>query len=272
MIEKRYPTECGEIHYWMKDAVDNSKPFLIFLPGLTADHRLFQKQIDYFEKKYNCLVWDAPGHNLSRPFELDFSLMDKAVWLDEILDKEEIIRPVIIGQSMGGYVGQAYMQKFPGKLAGFVSVDSAPLKREYMKNWEIWVLKKTEPMYRWYPWKRLLKDGTWGTAESEYGRSLMRQMMLTYGDNSKYYAGLAGHGYRMLAEAVEADLPYEIDCPALLICGEKDKAGSTKRYNREWTKRSGIPLKWIPGAGHNSNTDRPDIINPLIEMFVEGLI
>jgi len=67
---------------------------------------------------------------------------------------------------------------------------------------------------------------------------------------------------------MEADLPYEIKCPALLICGEKDMAGSTKRYNRAWHNATGIPIEWIQGAGHNSNTDAPDIINELIDKFV----
>ena len=48
------------------------------------------------------------------------------------------------------------------------------------------------------------------------------------------YRCLAGFGYRMLTEAIKADLPYHISCPALLICGEKDKAGSTKSYNKKW--------------------------------------
>lgn len=269
MTGKTYKTKCGVIHYWVSDEFDERKETLLFLPGLTADHRLFDKQIGYFLGKYNLFTWDAPGHNMSRPFELGFNLMDKAAWLDEILNKEQIQKPFLVGQSMGGYVGQAYMQQFPGKLSGFISIDSAPLKREYMKNWEIKALKKCEPMYRWYPWKLLLKDGSKGTAETAYGQSLMREMMLTYADDPKYYARLAGHGYRMLAEAIEADLPYEIDCPALLICGEKDKAGEAKKYNKEWTRRSGIPLKMIPGAGHNANTDRPDLINPIIEDFVK---
>ena len=42
--------------------------------------------------------------------------MDKAKWLNEILETEGIEKPVIIGQSMGGYVGQAYAEQFPGKL------------------------------------------------------------------------------------------------------------------------------------------------------------
>lgn len=43
------------------------------------------------------------------------------------------------------------------------------------------------------------------------------------------------------------------------------------RYNRAWTKRTGLPLKWIAGAGHNANTDAPDEVNGLIEEFVESL-
>ena len=49
-------------------------------------------------------------------------------------------------------------------------------------------------------------------------------MMMSYDSEPKEYARLAGFGYRMLAEAIKADLPYHISCPALLICGEKDKA------------------------------------------------
>ena len=72
-------------------------------------------------------------------------------------------------------------------------------------------------------------------------------------------------------EEIEADLPYEIKCPALLICGDKDHAGFCIRYNKEWHKRSGIKTKWIKGAGHNSNTDEPEQVNTLIERFVKKL-
>lgn len=83
-------------------------------------------------------------------------------------------------------------------------------------------------------------------------------------------AKLSGHGFQILAKAYEADLPYEILCPALLICGTKDRAGSCVRYNRAWSKNSGIRIEWIEGAGHNSNTDRPEEINALIEEFISA--
>ena len=89
-----------------------------------------------------------------------------------------IIKPIIIGQSMGGYVGQAYAQLYPDRLAGFISIDSAPLQRNYVTAVEICLLKRMEPVYAHYPWKLLLKSGTKGVATSNYGRNLMKEMMV----------------------------------------------------------------------------------------------
>ena len=203
MIENSYKTSCGCIHYFV-NIIDKQKITLVFLPGLTADHRLFEKQIEYFEKRQN----------------------------------------------------------------GFISIDSAPLQKSYMTAMEIWLLERAEPLYKIYPWKALLRAGSKGCAETDYGQSLMRKMMMSYDSDPKEYARLAGFGYRMLAEAIKADLPYHISCPALLICGEKDKAGSAKSYNKKWHQREGLPLKWIKNAGHNSNTDQPDEVNRLIEKFI----
>ena len=80
MTENSYKTPCGCIHYFV-NIIDKQKITLVFLPGLTADHRLFEKQIEYFEKKQNVFVWDAPSHALSRPFTNNYSLSDMAEWL-----------------------------------------------------------------------------------------------------------------------------------------------------------------------------------------------
>ena len=66
MKEKTYHTRCGTIHYWA--SVSNPDTItLVLLPGLTADHRLFDKQIQYFENRYNVIIWDAPAHILFCP-------------------------------------------------------------------------------------------------------------------------------------------------------------------------------------------------------------
>ncbi len=52
MFEKTYITPLGTIHYWIH-MIDADIATLVFLPGLTADHRLFDKQIEYFENQYS---------------------------------------------------------------------------------------------------------------------------------------------------------------------------------------------------------------------------
>ncbi len=268
MKEKILKTASGVIRYRTND-ICPGRETLVFLPGLTADHRLFDRQTEAFEKDSNLLVWDAPGHASSRPFRLDFSLMDKAGWLHEILTKEGLSHPILIGQSMGAYVSQCYMQRFPGDAAGFVSIDSAPLKRSYVTGAELRLLKRTEPMYRAFPWKMLKRIAIDGCAESAYGRRLMRSFVDSYTKDE--YCSLSGHGMKLLAEAMEAALPYVIDCPAVLICGEKDRAGSAKRYNRRWAEKEGLPIFWIKDAGHNSNTDKPEEVNRIIRDFVRSI-
>lgn len=262
--EKGHVTGKGTIRYWAGGPAASALT-LVFLPGLTADHRLFDKQVEFFESRCRVLTWDAPGHAASRPFELSFSLADKARWLHEILEVEGVEHPVLVGQSMGGYVSQAFIQQYPGEATGFVCIDSAPLKREYYTAAELWLLKRVAPVYRAYPHEALARDGAKGCSTTEYGQALMKSFVNAYSHDE--YCELASHGYRILAEAVELDLPYEVDCPVLLVCGEKDAAGSTKRYNRVWAAKTGFPLAWVKGAGHNSNTDCPDEVNALIAAF-----
>ena len=59
MIEKTFETSHGPIHYWIKLDGARKEPELVFLPGLTADHRLFDKQIEFFEGKYPVFVWEG---------------------------------------------------------------------------------------------------------------------------------------------------------------------------------------------------------------------
>jgi len=91
VAEKTHKTSCGTIQYLINDFNEKSKIALIFLPGLTTDHRLFDKQIEYFKNKFRVFVWDTLGHAASYPFKLEFDLFDEAKWLDKIITKEGII-------------------------------------------------------------------------------------------------------------------------------------------------------------------------------------
>ena len=266
MDERVFTTKSGSVHYWVDGTAGLDAVWLVFLPGLTADHTLFDAQTSHFSGKANCLVWDAPAHGASRPYPLDFTMDDYAGILRDILQVEGIVGPVLVGQSLGGYVAQAFVDLYPGEVAGFVSIDSAPLKRRYYPTWEVKALRHTKGMYQAIPWALLKPWGSVGAATTAQGRANMRSFMDSYA--KREYVELAAHGYRMLADAVESGRAYDIDCPALLLCGEKDRAGDVKPFNRKWTAGDGIPLVWVPGAGHNSNVDNPAFVNEQIERFL----
>jgi len=82
---------------------------------------------------------------------------------------------------------------------------------------------------------------------------------------------IVNSAYKILANAIENNLPYKITCPFQIICGEKDAAGYTKKYNKNWTAKTGYPIEWLPNSGHNSNTDKPDETNEIINNFIEKL-
>ena len=117
MKEKTFIAERGAIHYWVSARIEDA-PQLVFLPGLTADHRLFDRQIAHFERQANCLVWDPPSHGASRPFALDWSMDDLARMLHAILEREGFARPILVGQSMGGYVPKRSSIFSPAKRQG----------------------------------------------------------------------------------------------------------------------------------------------------------
>lgn len=268
MVERVLGTPSGDIHYWVS-AQRIDAPNLVFLPGLTADRRLFDGQVQYFEGRVNCLVWDAPSHGASRPFALTWDMGDLVDWLASILAAEAFECPMLVGQSMGGYIAQAYAERHPGAVAGFISIDSAPLARCFLADWELALLKHTHAMYSMIPWRLLLKWGSEGCATTDRGRMLMREMMGGYAKAE--YVDLAAHGFRVLAEAVEKRPVLMANCPTILLCGTKDRAGSGRRYNRRWAREAQLPLIWVEGAGHNANTDAPDAVNSIIEEFVRSL-
>lgn len=266
MDRRSFSATGGTVHYWVDASAGPDAPWLVFLPGLTADHTLFDAQMAHFAGKANCLTWDAPAHGQSRPYPLNFSLDDYARILHGILEAEGVCRPVLVGQSLGGYVAQAYLDLFPGEVAGFISIDSAPLRRAYYPNWEVAFLRHTKGVYLSIPWGLLKLWGAWGAATTERGRANMRSFMEGY--SKREYCELTAYGYKILADAVEANRSYSIDCPALLLCGERDRAGDVKKFNRAWTAKEDIPLVWVPSAGHNANVDNPEFVNEQIERFV----
>lgn len=178
------------------------------------------------------------------------------------MDAEGVQRP-LVGQSMGGYVAQVFDGLFPGRSRGIVSVDSAPLGRGYYKSWELACLPFVTRMFRLYPWghveaheRRGQRRDSRGPRHHELDPGRLRER----GVLSAFRPWFA-----MLAEVVRSDEYAAPTAPLTLIVGELDRTGFVRKYNELWSKRTGLPVRWVEGAAHNSNADNPAAVNAIIE-------
>lgn len=268
MKEKQFHTPQGTLVYWTNSR-KASQPNLVFLPGLTADHTLFQDQIAAFKDQWNIFVWDGPGHGKSRPFDLNLDLETIAGYLHDILVREGFTAPILLGQSLGGYISQAYMALYPGQVLGFVALDTGPLQKDSIPMAARLLLLNMRPIFQAYSWLGLKKAVQDNVSSTERGKKHMEAMMEDYGRRA--YIDLSVQGFRWIGTSMAKYFRSPADCPTILIVGKKDKAGSVRLLNLFWNRRSRHPLIWISGAGHNANIDQPQAVNRVLASFVRSV-
>ena len=157
---------------------------------------------------------------------------------------------------------EIYMSDARKVALGFVSVDSTPYGNYYSKS-DIWWLKRIEWMCKPFSEKMLKVSMAKQNAVTKTGRENMLQMVNDY--EKAELCRLMGIGY---AGFLDDNKELQISCSALILVGEKDSTGKVKQYNKEWSKRTGIKMIWIPNAAHNSNVDNPEFVNDCIENFL----
>lgn len=265
MDEKIIKSDRGNVYYWISGAVVEQRDTLFFLHGLTGDHNLFEKQVEYFKNDYNIIVWDAPMHGKSRQYR-DFSYPNAIEDMKQILDDNHIEKVILIGQSLGGYFSQSFIRSYPERVKGFVSIDSTPYGEIYYSKGDRFWLRQVEWMSHLYPYKMMQKAIAKQVSTTQYAYENMLSMLQQYPQNELCH--LMGIGYASLLDDLS---DMEIPCPVLLLLGDKDKTGKVKSYNREWTKRTGYPLIIINNASHNSNADNPEEVNEAIVDFIKNL-
>lgn len=267
MEQKAFETAAGTIVYWTSAPVKPQLSWLVLLPGITSDHRIFDLQIPELISKANILTWDAPSHGLSRPFPPTWSFDQLAQWLYDILKHESISQIVLVGHSMGGYLAQVYAGLYPTEITGFIGLDTAPLQRSYYRGIELFFLQRIHHMYRFMNWDSLKKRSIASNACTPDARHRAAEVLASYDKAS--YSELMAAGFRAHVEEVLRGRDYKLPCPALLLCGEYDTTGAAKRTMTEWSQQESIPLRLIPNAAHNVTWDNPTEINIAISAFLD---
>ncbi len=265
MEHKNIESKNGIVHYFIARNENKNARWIVFTHGLTADHSMFEKQVEYFAANYSVITWDVPLHGLSRPYGY-FSYKNTAIELKSILENEKVEKVVLVGMSMGGYPSQEFASMYLGMVEGFIALDTTPFGVSYYSKSDLWWLKKVAPMAKWFPGNLLQKSMAKSVSKTKYSYNKMLEM-------------LSRHTKDEIIEQI--DLAYGVfakenkevnfEFPVLLLVGDSDTTGKVKFYNEKWAEKTGYPLHLIKDAAHFSNGDNPQQVNMEIEAFMKSL-
>ncbi len=234
---KHMESKNGIVHYFIAGNENKNAKWIVFTHGLTADHSMFEKQVEYFAVKYSVITWDVPLHGLSRPYS-NFSYKNTAKELKRILDNENIPKVILVGMSMGGYPSQEFASIYKDMVEGFIALDTTPFGVNYYSKLDLWWLKKAAPIAKWFHGNLLQKSMAKSVSKTKYSYNKMIEM-------------LSSHTKGEIIEQI--DLAY----------------GVFVKENKEVNFT--FPLHLIKNAAHFSNGDNPLQVNREIEEFIQAL-
>ena len=255
----------GTTHYWISRNQNKDAKCIVFTHGVTANHIMFEKQVEFFSKNYTVITWDVPLHGQSRPYK-DFSFENTAIELHAILEAENIKKVVLVGMSLGGYPSQEFAARWPEMVLGFVALDTTPMGLSYYPAFDRWCVRQVKPIATCFSDKTLRKTMANSVSRTQYSRNVMTKMLepLTKAEIIQQM-GIAYAGF------LKENRDVHFDFPVLILLGEFDKTGKVAQYSKAWAKKEGYPLHIIKNAAHFSNGDNPDEVNKEIANFIREL-
>ena len=109
------------------DVAGTGSPQFLFVHGLGGDRTHFAPQMAYFGRQGRALNAELRGHGESDKPQQAYSIEGFAEDLVWLCARQQITKPVIVGQSMGGNMALEIAARYPDLPAGLVLLDSGVL-------------------------------------------------------------------------------------------------------------------------------------------------
>jgi pimeloyl-ACP methyl ester carboxylesterase len=242
-------------------------PPIFLLHGAFGNHRLWKPQIDGLAEDFTVVAWDEPGAGGSSDLPAEFGLPDYARCLAALIEEVGLGPGHIAGLSWGGVVAIELHAQRSDLVESLILADTYAGWKGSLPAEE--VSARVEGVHEMLaaPEKGFERGfpGLFGAAPSPEAVSLIEQ---------------AAAGARLETMRVQIDLIAHADqrrllpliaVPTLLIWGEDD-ARSPLTIARQFNEAIvGSELVVIPGSGHMSNLERPDLFNAAVGDFCGAL-
>lgn len=243
-------------------------PPLVLLHGIFDDSRAWRPQLDGLSDEFTVVAWDAPGCGQSSDPPEMFSLADWADALAGFIAALGLERPHVLGLSLGAMFALELYRRHPGvprslvlasAYAGWVGSLSPEMVEERVQR----TLREiVQPPEQWIPvWLPELL-----TANAPAGAATEVAAIM-----SEFHPAGARVMVKSLARADLRDVLPRIAVPTLLLYGSADVRSPLTVAEGLHTQIPGSRLVVMPGIGHLSNVDAPDLFNAEVRRFLNSV-
>jgi pimeloyl-ACP methyl ester carboxylesterase len=97
---------------------------IVLLHGFLENKKMWQDYVTLFSENYRVITIDLLGHGKSECLGYIHSMKENANVVHEVLEHLHIQKAIVVGHSMGGYVGLAFAELYPNKIQKLVLLNS----------------------------------------------------------------------------------------------------------------------------------------------------
>jgi pimeloyl-ACP methyl ester carboxylesterase len=233
---------------------------------------MFAPQIQVLRSTYRCISWDQRGHGGTATDRLyPFDFYDSAQDLADLLQALKIKNAVLVGMSQGGFLTLRYglTNLGAGIVRGLILIDTEAdlMPAGDVTNNDLLLQGWTKGGYN-STLADAIADQIIGPAPSGFGST--RQFWQTKWGKTTFPNLIQSFDALTTRDNVTVPLGA-IKWPALVIHGELDKTIKWKQGQAMANGLANAQFHLIPGAGHASCLTFPNLVNPLIQSFLQQL-
>ena len=243
-------------------------PPLVLLHGIYDDSRVWRRQLANLSDEFTVVAWDAPGCGQSSDPPEAFGLSDWANALAGFIVALDLERPHVLGLSLGSMFALGLYREQPLiprslTLASAYAGWAGSLPPEEVEQRLQRLLRETEqPPDQWIPqWIPELLTANAPAGAAEEVAAVM----------AEFHPAGAREMARSLAREDLRDMLPRIAVPTLLLYGSADVRSPVTVAAALQAQIPGAQLAVMPGVGHLSNIDAPDVFNARVREFLRSI-
>jgi 3-oxoadipate enol-lactonase len=242
---------------------------LVFLHAFPLNRTMWGPQEEVLSRPCRVITVDLRGHGESDAPLWRFTLEQYADDVARLMDHLSIPQAVLVGLSMGGYVGFAFYRKYAERVRGLVLADTRA--QADSEEARIGRFEMAQTAFR---------KGPGAVADIMMPKLLSAASLKTRSDlvdhlrriiEGNEVSGMIVDSIAMADRPDSVPLLPRITCPTLVIVGAEDHTTPPAEARLIAQGIAGARLAVIPGAGHMSNLEQPELFNKVVGEFVAGL-